>query len=133
MELITKAAHKKVSYGWDLSHSIGSVPHNFKKIDPDFAIWCTYKHISVTGSNAILYQLKHFGTEPDWQAGMETKRDTIPTLPCTPEADADAWLTGTPNILSMAPLEGIMRLFNEAGIENIRKKSFAYRLSHILN
>ncbi len=41
-----------------------------------------------------------------------------------PELDADAWLTGTPNMLSMAPIEGMLNLFNEVGIENIRKKSY---------
>ena len=128
MERITKAAHKKgVIMGWDLSHSIGSVPHDFKKIDPDFAIWCTYKHISGgPGSNAILYiNKKHFGTEPGLAGWHGNRKETQFQLSHvhTPETDADAWLTGTPNLLSMAPLEGIMKLFNEAGIENIRKKS----------
>jgi len=128
MERITKAAHKKdIIIGWDLSHSIGSVPHDFKVIDPDFAIWCTYKHISGgPGSNAILYiNRKHFGTEPGLAGWHGNKKEALFQLSHIhyPEVDADAWLTGTPNMLSMAPLEGIMKIFNEAGIENIRKKS----------
>lgn len=41
----------------------------------------------------------------------------------TPAPDADAWLTGTPNMLSMAPIEGVVKLYNQAGIHNIREKS----------
>jgi len=128
MEIVTRAAHEKdIIIGWDLSHSIGSVPHDFKVIDPDFAIWCTYKHISGgPGSNAILYiNRKHFGTEPGLAGWHGNKKETLFQLSHihSPEVDADAWLTGTPNMLSMAPLEGVMKIFNEAGIENIRKKS----------
>jgi kynureninase len=128
MERVTRAAHEKdIIIGWDLSHSIGSVPHDFKVIDPDFAIWCTYKHISGgPGSNAILYiNRKHFGTEPGLAGWHGNKKETLFHLSHihSPEVYADAWLTGTPNMLSMAPLEGVMKIFNEAGIENIRKKS----------
>lgn len=128
MERVTRAAHEKdIIIGWDLSHSIGSVPHDFKVIDPDFAIWCTYKHISGgPGSNAILYiNRKHFGTEPGLAGWHGNKKEIIFQLSHihSPEVDADAWLTGTPNMLSMAPLEGVMKIFNEAGIDNIRKKS----------
>lgn len=128
MERVTRAAHEKdIIIGWDLSHSIGSVPHDFKVIDPDFAIWCTYKHISGgPGSNAILYiNRKHFGKEPGLAGWHGNKKETLFRLSHihSPEVDADAWLTGTPNMLSMAPLEGVMKIFNEAGIGNIRKKS----------
>lgn len=128
MERVTKAAHEKgIIIGWDLSHSIGSVPHDFKKIDPDFAVWVTYKHISAgPGSNAVLYiNKRHFGTEPGMAGWHGNKKETqfLLSHEHTPEKDADAWLTGTPNMLSMAPIEGVMKIFNEAGIENIRKKS----------
>lgn len=128
MERVTKAAHEKgIIIGWDLSHSIGSVPHDFKKIGPDFAIWCTYKHISAgPGSNAILYiNKRHFGMEPGMAGWHGNKKETQFQLlhEHDPEVDADAWLTGTPNMLSMAPIEGILKVFNEAGIQKIRKKS----------
>ncbi len=128
MERVTKVAHERgIIIGWDLCHSIGSVPHDFKKIDPDFAIWCTYKHIAGgPGSNAVLYiNKRHFGTEPGLAGWHGNKKETQFQLSHdhTPETDVDAWLTGTPNMLSMAPIEGVAKMFNEAGIENIRKKS----------
>lgn len=128
MERITKAAHEKgILIGWDLCHSIGSVPHDFKKVDPDFAVWCTYKHISAgPGSNAALYiNKRHFGTRPGMAGWHGNKKETQFLLDHvhTPAPDADAWLTGTPNMLSMAPIEGVVKLYNQAGIHNIREKS----------
>lgn len=130
MERVTKVAHERgIIIGWDLCHSIGSVPHDFKKIDPDFAVWCTYKHLACgPGSNAALYiNKRHFGTEPGLAGWHGNKKEVQFLLDHEhdPEVDADAWLTGTPNMLSMAPIEGMLNLFNEAGIENIRKKSLA--------
>lgn len=77
MERVTKAAHEKgIIIGWDLSHSIGSVPHDFKKIDPDFAVWVTYKHISAgPGANAVLYINKDTSVQnQEWLVGMEIKK-----------------------------------------------------------
>ncbi len=130
MHKITKAAHKKgIIIGWDLCHSIGSVPHDFEKIQADFAVWCTYKHISGgPGSNAGLYiNKKHFGTSPGLAGWFGNKKDVqfLMSHDHIPAADANAWLTGTPSLLAMAPIEGVMKIFNEAGIENIRKKSLA--------
>ncbi|HHT21082.1 MAG TPA: kynureninase [Tissierellia bacterium] len=128
MARITRAAHEKnILIGWDLCHSIGSVPHDFKQIEPDFAVWCTYKHISAgPGSNAGLYiNKRHFGTRPGLAGWHGNRKETQFLLDHehTPAPDVDAWLTGTPNMLSMAPIEGVVKLYNEAGIDNIREKS----------
>ena len=41
----------------------------------------------------------------------------------TPANHAGSYQIGTPHVLSMAPLLGSLQMFEEAGIENIRKKS----------
>ena len=47
MKKIADAAHERGIYvGFDLCHSIGAVPHDFKEIQPDFALWCTYKYLN---------------------------------------------------------------------------------------
>lgn len=47
MERISREAHNRGIYvGFDLCHSIGVIPHDFKKIDPDFAVWCDYKYLN---------------------------------------------------------------------------------------
>ena len=47
MDFITSEARRKgIIVGWDLCHSIGVVPHNFKQLDADFAVWCNYKYLN---------------------------------------------------------------------------------------
>lgn len=130
MAAVTRAAHDHgILIGWDLSHSIGSVPHDFRAIDPDFAVWCSYKYISAgPGANAGLFiNRRHFGTRPGLAGWHGNKKETQFRLSHDhdPAEDADAWLTGTANMLSMAPLEGVLKMYREAGIQRIREKSLA--------
>ena len=128
MERISKEAHKKGIYvGFDICHSIGVVPHDFKQIDPDFAIWCDYKYLN-GGSGAIagLYiNKKHFEMKPGLAGWQGNKKETQFNLSQEFEhaAYAGGWQIGTQPILSMAPIEGALKITNEAGIENIREKS----------
>ncbi|MHA1221788.1 MAG: aminotransferase class V-fold PLP-dependent enzyme [Candidatus Heimdallarchaeaceae archaeon] len=47
IEGITANAHEKgVLIGWDCSHSVGVIPHEFDKWEIDFAFWCSYKHLN---------------------------------------------------------------------------------------
>lgn len=128
MKKIADAAHERgIICGFDLCHSAGVVPHDFKDIDPDFAVWCTYKYMNGgPGAIAGLYiNRKHFDKQPgmagwfgnriETQFDLDTKYDH--------EQSAAGWQTGTHSILSMAPLEGSLKMINEAGIENIREKS----------
>ncbi|WP_243292613.1 kynureninase [Bacillus sp. FJAT-47783] len=125
---LTEEAHKRdILIGFDLCHSIGSIPHNLSEWDVDFAFWCTYKHLNGgPGSVAALYvNKKHFGKKPGlagWFSSSKDKQfDMEHTL--TPADHAGAFQIGTPHLLSVAPLIGSLELFEEAGIENIRKKS----------
>lgn len=128
MEKITEAAHEKnIVVGFDLCHSIGALPHQLKEWNVDFAIWCTYKHLSGgPGSVAGLYvHEKHhdkgvslkgwFGNNKQTQFDMEHIFDQA--------LDISQYQVGTPHIFSMAPLLGALDIFEEAGIENIRSKS----------
>jgi kynureninase len=128
MNRLTEEAHKRnILIGFDLCHSIGSIPHALDEWDVDFAFWCTYKHLNGgPGSVAALYvNEKHFGKTPGlagWFSSHKEKQfDMEHTL--TPALDAGAYQIGTPHILSVAPLIGSLEIFEEAGIEKIRKKS----------
>nr|WP_246206710.1 kynureninase [Virgibacillus ihumii] len=128
MKTLTNEAHKRgILIGFDLCHSIGSVPHHMSDWGVDFAFWCTYKHLNAgPGSVAGLYVNKrHFGNEPGlagWFSSSKEKQfDMEHTL--TPAADAGAYQIGTPHLLSAAPLLGSLEMFQEASIEQIRKKS----------
>ncbi|MGY0692572.1 kynureninase [Virgibacillus sp. FSP13] len=128
MKTITKEAHKReILIGFDLCHSIGSIPHQLSDWDVDFAFWCTYKHLNGgPGSVAGLYVNKqHFGKDPGlagwFSSNKEKQFDMEHTL--TAAANAGAYQIGTPHLLSTAPLLGALELFQEAGIKRIREKS----------
>lgn len=128
MEKLTKEAHNRgILIGFDLCHSIGSVPHELSEWGVDFAFWCTYKHLNAgPGSVAGLYvNKKHFGNEPGlagWFSSSKEKQFDM-ELTLTPADDAGAYQIGTPHLLSAAPLLGSLEMFNEAGIKQIRQKS----------
>lgn len=128
MEKITKAAREKGIYiGWDLCHSIGAYPHDFAKLQPDFAVWCTYKYLSAgPGAIAGLYvNEKHFDKEAGLNGWFGNKDETQFLLRHEFEQayGAKGYQIGTPSLFSMAPLSGALDIYKEAGIENIRKKS----------
>ncbi|MGE5628027.1 MAG: kynureninase [Solirubrobacterales bacterium] len=128
MERLTAEAHKKdIIIGFDCCHSAGSVPHELNKWNVDFAFWCNYKHFNNgPGGTASLYiNEKHLGKGPGMAGwfGYEKSKQFDLAQEFVPANTAGAWQVGTPHLLSMAPLEGSLKLFNEAGMENIREKS----------
>ncbi len=128
MERITAEAKKKgICIGWDLCHSIGAVPHQLKKVDADFAVWCNYKYLSAgPGAVAGLYiNKRHFGRAPGlagWHGNVKTTQFQL-NHKHEQSHDADGWLTGTAPMLSMAALEGVMQIYKDAGMDRIREKS----------
>jgi len=128
IQMLTKAAHKRnIVIGFDLCHSIGSVPHELHKWGVDFAFWCNYKHVNGgPGATGGLYvNSKHFGMKPGlagWFGSAKEKQFDMSTQ-MIPGADAGAYQIGTPHILSSAPLLGSLEMLKEVGIDAIREKS----------
>jgi kynureninase len=130
MEVLTREAHRRgVVIGWDCSHSVGAVPHALSAWGADFAFWCSYKYLN-GGPGAVggLYLNRRHHRRLPGLAGWFSSRkdrqfDMSPTL--IPADGAAALQIGTPHVLSMAPLEGALRLHEEAGIDAIRAKSLA--------
>jgi kynureninase len=127
--LCSEARERDILIGFDCSHSIGAVPHQLRTWGADFAVWCGYKYLNGgPGSAAGLFlNRRHFGADPGLAGwfGSDKKRqfDLGPDL--HPAEGAGSMQIGTPNILSMAPLAGSLSLFEEAGMERIRRKSVA--------
>ncbi|RAP74719.1 kynureninase [Paenibacillus montanisoli] len=135
MKRLTEEAHKRgIPIGFDGCHSIGAIPHAFSEWGVDFAYWCNYKHLNGgPGAVASLYvNRKHFGTMPGlsgWFGSRKDKQfDMEHTL--TPADAAGAYQIGTPHVLSLAPLIGSLEMFEEAGIDRIRRKSL--HINHYL-
>ncbi|WP_059105733.1 kynureninase [Shouchella shacheensis] len=128
MARLTKAAHERgILIGFDLCHSIGSLPHSLSKDDVDFAFWCSYKHLNGgPGSVGGLFVNRRFHSErpglAGWFGSDKEKQFDLATS-FTKAAGAGAYQMGTPHVLSLAPLIGSLELFSEVGIENIRRKS----------
>lgn len=128
MKYLTDEAHKRgIIVGWDLCHSIGVVPHNFKEIDPDFAVWCNYKYLNGgPGASAGLFiNKKHFDLPsglPGWHGNVKETQFEL-NHKFEKASNAGGWQSGTQAIFCMAPLEGSLKMYQEAGIERLRAKS----------
>ncbi len=128
MQRLTVEAHKRgILIGFDLCHSIGSIPHQLSEWGVDFAFWCNYKHLNGgPGSVGGLYvNQRHFGTTPGLAGWFSSRKDRQFDMDheLTAADDVGAFQMGTPHVLSIAPLIGSLSMFQEAGIENIREKS----------
>jgi len=128
MAHISKAGLKRgIFVGWSLAHSIGSVPHDFRKIEPDFAVWCTYKYLNGgPGSNAGMFiNRRHFGRKHGFQGWFGNRDATQFSMShkYDPDVDANNWLLGSHTIFSLYPVYGALKIHEDAGIENIRDVS----------
>lgn len=127
MKGVTDLVHAKGALMlWDLSHSIGAVPGELNSANADLAVGCTYKYLNGgPGSPAFLYVRKDlqeklespvwgwFGEKAPFEFGLAYR----------PASGIKKFLTGTPPVLSMTPLENSLQLVHQAGMEEIRKKS----------
>jgi len=125
--LTGEARSRGIPIGFDCSHSVGVVPHHFDEWGVDFAFWCNYKYMNGgPGSTGSVYvNRRHFGKMPGMAGWFGNDRATMfdMAIEFDPAKDASAWQIGTTTMLSTAPLEGAIKVTNEAGIEAIREKS----------
>lgn len=128
IQYLVKEAHDRgIKIGFDCSHSVGVIPHYFDLWNVDFALWCSYKYLNGgPGSTAFLYlNMKHFDLEPALAGwfGYEKDRQFDLLLDFRHARNARGWKISSPSILSLASIEGSLKIILEAGIEPIRTKS----------
>lgn len=128
MKKISDAANERgIIIGWDLCHAAGAIEVDLKCSDIDFAVWCTYKYLNGgPGSNGGLYiNRKHFKTRPGLPGWFGNRPATqfLLNQEFEHQEDAHGWQIGTPTLFSMVTLEGSLKMFDEAGMGVIRKKS----------
>ena len=142
LKAITQAAHDAGAYaGFDLAHAAGNVELSLHKWNVDFAVWCTYKYLN-SGPGAVsgAYIHEQFATDKNFPrfAGwwgnnkqtrfkMEKEFDAITT--------AEGWQLSTPPALLLAAHKAALKIFDEAGIENLhtKRKTLTAYLHFILN
>jgi kynureninase len=129
MGALTERAHEAGALVlWDLSHSVGALPVDLGASGADLAVGCTYKYLNGgPGSPAFLYVRRELQEALDnpiagW---MGQDRPFAFDLDYQPAPGLRRFLTGTPAILSLAPVAAGVELLLEAGIERVRASSLA--------
>jgi kynureninase len=131
MKKLTEAAHQVGAIaGFDLAHAVGNVPLALHEWDVDFAAWCTYKYLNGSAGNVggIFVHDRH-GDNTDiprfggWW-GHNKERRFLMENTFEPMKGAEGWQLSNVPILGMAALRASLDIFHEAGIENLRQKSY---------
>ena len=129
---ITQAARKKgITVGWDLAHAAGNVPLALHDDDVDFAAWCTYKYLNAgPGAVAMAFVHERHHKQHDlprfvgwWSSDPKTRFQMGHEI--TLQEGAASWQVSNAPILSMAALHASLRIFDEATLPALRKKSEA--------
>ncbi len=129
LEKISQAAHKVgAKVGFDLAHAAGNVLLNLHDWEVDFAVWCSYKYLNSGpgGTSGAFVHEKH-GNNPNiprlagWWGNDEKTRFQMPKQ-FVPQAGAAGWQISNAQVFPMAAYKASLEIFEEAGIENLRKK-----------
>ncbi|MFD5226390.1 kynureninase [Microbacterium sp. NPDC058342] len=113
---------------WDLCHSVGSVPMKLDEWGVDLAVGCTYKYLNGgPGSPAFAYlRAEHQGTLAQPIHGWWGAADIFAMGPeYAPVGGIRQLLSGTPPVLSMLAMQGMLDLIAEAGMTAVRAKSIS--------
>lgn len=127
---ITAHAHRAGALVlFDLSHSVGILPHALDAWGVDLAVWCNYKYLSggpgTVGGLFVAERLAGadpalagwWGSAKDRQFGMPDRLEAAP--------DAGRFQIGTPPVLSLAALSGALDALGEVPVEAVRAASLA--------
>jgi kynureninase len=127
---LTEAVHAVGGVAmWDLAHSVGNVPVALRAAGVDVAAWCTYKYLNGgPGSPGQIFVNERLAGDARaprlagwWGNEDETRFEMSETFRA--ERDANGWRVSNPSILSLAPLEASLAIFDEVGIEALRERS----------
>jgi len=130
IKAITAAGKKAGAFvGWDLAHVVGNVPVNLHDDGADFAVWCSYKYLNsgpgaVGGAFVHEKHAKQLATPRagGWWGNDEKTRFRM-EKGFIPKADAAGWHQSTSQVFNTAALRASLSLFEEAGMQALRKKS----------
>jgi len=129
MRAITDAVHAAGALVlWDLCHSVGAVPVELDDCGADLAVGCTYKYLNGgPGSPAFGYvAARHHGILRQPIQGWMGAGDVFAMGDAYAPADGmRAFISGTPPVLGMVAMQGMLDLIEEATMPAVRAKSQA--------
>lgn len=146
LKRIAELGHaKNCKVGIDLAHGAGNINPNLHESGVDFAAWCTYKYLnSGPGSLGGLFVHEKHAYNKDlkrfagwWSHNKSTRFNMRQPLDIIP--GAEGWQLSNPPILSMAAIKASLDVFDQAGMNALRKKSikltgyFEFLLNHLNN
>ncbi len=129
MQELTKRAHDcGALVVWDLAHSAGALEVCLDNCDVDFAVGCGYKYLNGgPGAPAFIYAaFRHHASIVQPLSGWMGHRTPFAfEHDYQPSKGMLAFLTGTPNILSLAALDASLDVFSGVPFSDLRAKSSA--------
>ena len=126
---ITAAAHRAGAIAaWDLCHAAGAIEVALDTSDADLAVGCSYKFLNGgPGAPAFCYvahRLQGELTQPI--SGWMGHADPFAMGPgYIPAPGIRRFISGTPPVLGMAPIQDMAHLIEQVGMPAIRAKSVA--------
>ncbi len=115
--------------GWDLAHGVGNIPLALHDWGADFAAWCGYKYLNSGpgGVSGVFIHERHHGQADiprfeGWWGHDKESRFAMPDR-FQPIPTAEAWQLSNAPVFAMAPLLASLKLFDEAGLQNLRAKA----------
>ncbi|WP_439565967.1 kynureninase [Microcella sp.] len=111
---------------WDLSHSAGVIPMELDAWGVDLAVGCTYKYLNGgPGAPAFAYvraDLQDRLEQPIW--GWMGAAHVFAMGPnYRPGGGMRRFVSGTPPVVGMLAMQGMLGLIDRAGIDAVRAKS----------
>ena len=132
MKKITEWGHAQgCMVGFDCAHGAGNHPLNLHDSGCDFAVWCNYKYLNSGpgGMSGVFIHQKHLNDpsiprfEGWWGHNKATRFNMRGEFDPTPTAEA--WQLSNPPIMALAAVWASLKLFDEVGMQQLRKKSIA--------
>ena len=129
LEKISTVCKKyNIILGVDFAHAIGNVEINLKKLDIDFASWCSYKYLNSGpgGISGIYINSRNLNKsllrlEGWWGNKLSSRFEMNENY--EPESNAEGWVISNPPVILMDIHLASIKIFKDVGLKKLFSKS----------